>query len=786
MIYPGCPKTISEVQSERYFTGMLHLFAGRNCLIGFKPAKSSVINRIRVIGVLFFGTILYCNSAFSQMNLAPEWEYIGHQGLYPKYNGSWSYAIGQGWINCIWVDSQNTSFILAGSHNSGIWKTTDGGDNWVSISDNCPGLKGVKSLEVDPADHRRIFAASCTLDNYSTGLYFTTDGGDTWTNLKVRITENGKDLYPNASKKNYPVKWIINPKNNKIMYLLTWTQLLMSKDGGHLWEIIIDKPEYNIYWWEQGFKDMEFDPSDPSVVYVSGIEIHKISGNGNKVSDLTNSILEGYIGTGDIKKIVMGTQAAFPGRIWFNIQSVQKNSRYFTLAEYNTGSKEVSWLGTSQVSQGAEHKIQCEVSPVDPGHIVLGGVSARFFDAGNTPEFYIISSRKAPENWMHDDVRDLVYLTDSTGREQIFVACDGSVFVATSTEPGKVWDWTYIGDDGANGILNGELKGFDCSGTEDDVIYAGFQDMNAAIGDNGSWYNVLAGDGSSGLVDPQNPDYIYASYFGSKAIVKKSSNRGIDFQTVITVANKVPAMAFEPGNTHRLYIGGKRQLFYFNDIRNNNDNRIILEIEEDPDPAPEGYYIAGKLDVNEIAVSPSDPKTIYISTDRYFPGWAQNIFCKAFFRSTDGGETWTDLSNTETGEGSEDLAKALKRGPVSGIAVHPLNSEEVWICLSGTSFDRSLGLVYRSVDGGQTWISASEGLEVAFPANDIRFNLINSELFLATDTGIWLFGSDNREWKDISGNLPPALIHHIRFNDALGKVRIGTYGRGIWQTQNTF
>ncbi|MBN1338775.1 MAG: hypothetical protein JXA03_05590, partial [Bacteroidales bacterium] len=447
-----------------------------------------------LVKVTFLVTVFFLQwPSFSQNVEPPRWEYIGHQGLYTRYNGKYSYAVGQGWINRIWVDPENTSFVLAGGHNSGIWKTTDGGDNWTNISENCPGLTGVKSLYVDPKNHNKIYAASIALDIYSTGLFYTHDGGQSWNRLLVKLPDSGKNLYPAVSKKEFPVKWLIHPENEKIMYLLTWTRVLMSSNAGITWQTIIDRPEYNIYWWEQGFKDMEFDPSDPSVVFVSGIEIHRISGNGSKVKDLTTHILEGFTGNGDIKKIVMGTRKAFSDRIWFNIHSVEKNRGYFTLAIYNTGSREVEYPGSWPVSPGSEHKIQCEVSPLDPGHIVLGGISAYFYDAGNTPELYIISSRNAPENWMHDDVRDLVYLADKAGREQIFVACDGSVFKAAFTEPGKPWDWTYIGDDGSNGILNGELKGFDCSDTRDDVMYAGFQDMNAAICDNGTWYNVLAG-----------------------------------------------------------------------------------------------------------------------------------------------------------------------------------------------------------------------------------------------------------------------------------------------------
>jgi len=60
------------------------------------------------------------------------------------------------------------------------------------------------------------------------------------------------------------------------------------------------------------------------------------------------------------------------------------------------------------------------------------------------------------------------------------------------------------------------------------------------------------------------------------------------------------------------------------------------------------------------------------------------------YKSTDGGESWTDISKNE----------GLPSGTwgISGVAVSPLNGERVWAII-----ENDKGGVYRSDDGGDTW-----------------------------------------------------------------------------------
>ena len=81
--------------------------------------------------------------------------------------------------------------MYVGSASGGIWKTVDGGSNWLPLDDFLPSLS-VSDLVMHPEDSNTIFAAtgegffeapegsSNTAAVRGAGIFFTTDAGVTW------------------------------------------------------------------------------------------------------------------------------------------------------------------------------------------------------------------------------------------------------------------------------------------------------------------------------------------------------------------------------------------------------------------------------------------------------------------------------------------------------------------------------------------------------------------------------------------------------------------------------
>ena len=80
----------------------------------------------------------------------------------------------------IWQTRRSFWNLSSGGPDSGLWRTTDGGDTWEDISGN-PGLPegplGRIGVAVSPAQAGRVYA---TIEAKDCGVYRSDDNGDTW------------------------------------------------------------------------------------------------------------------------------------------------------------------------------------------------------------------------------------------------------------------------------------------------------------------------------------------------------------------------------------------------------------------------------------------------------------------------------------------------------------------------------------------------------------------------------------------------------------------------------
>jgi photosystem II stability/assembly factor-like uncharacterized protein len=90
-----------------------------------------------------------------------------------------------GWINDIKF-GENTDTVYATVTNVGLFRSTDGGENWELIFIE---MGYVNFVEIDPRDPDSLYIAKT-----NGGLYHSEDGGDTWQEMPIPIPGNPTDM----------------------------------------------------------------------------------------------------------------------------------------------------------------------------------------------------------------------------------------------------------------------------------------------------------------------------------------------------------------------------------------------------------------------------------------------------------------------------------------------------------------------------------------------------------------------------------------------------------------
>jgi photosystem II stability/assembly factor-like uncharacterized protein len=186
----------------------------------------------------------------------------------------------------------------------------------------------------------------------------------------------------------------------------------------------------------------------------------------------------------------------------------------------------------------------------------------------------------------------------------------------------------------------------------------------------------------------------------------------------------------------------------------------------------------GSTGCGMISMSPQDSKTIYASTwDVRRQGWTfrSGGLGSGIYKSTDGGEHWTDLTTAN--------AKGLPEKPWgrSALAVAPSNPKVVYAMIESKT-----SALYRSDDGGQSWTKLdASNLMVWRPfyfANLIVDPKDENKLF-KVDLGLIYSTNGGRSFSRTSGGAH-GDFHDVWISPANSNIVYATDDGGLWRSED--
>ena len=384
----------------------------------------------------------------------------------------------------MWHHKREPWVVMSGGEGSGLYKSTDGGENWKKIHKGLPEEKGKMAIVVSRANSNKVYALIESDSNKNLGgLFVSNNAGESWN----RVSDDNR-LTQRAW---YYTEVFADPNNENTVYVMS-APALRSIDGGKTWEIIRGP--------HGDYHDLWINPKNSKNMVISDDGGAGISFNyGATWSTQAN------MSTAQIYRI--NTDNMFP----YNIYGGQQDNSSVKIKSKSLGAWSISHKDWER-SAGGESAF-AGLDPDNPRY-VMGGVYLGYIELLDTESLGSTNIMAAPNQWLGREARDMEYLFNwnapiihSIHEKGTYFHCANKVL--KTTDMGKSWtefspDLTRdIDEKQGNGgaPYTNEAVGAENYGTiaymiesphEKGVYYTGSDDGFVQITrDNGqSWQNI--------------------------------------------------------------------------------------------------------------------------------------------------------------------------------------------------------------------------------------------------------------------------------------------------------
>lgn len=727
------------------------------------------------------------------------WSLIGPTGLNQPTRDSGNVIRVSGRIGALAIRQDGTRIL--GAAGGGIWVWD--GTKWVPKTDNMPSLH-IGALAVAPSNDNVVYAGTgegaLSGDSYfGNGVLKSTDGGNTWSHVSG-------DFFYGVSIS----RIVVDPNNANHLYLATLRGrggnhrtspvqhsrfgIWESTDGGTTWNLLKQAPQGT-----NGTTDLELDPQNGDL-YASfwGDAIYKSTNGGGSWKKIMNGLPSTpYYAAGLTRFSISLSHPAgqaqatlYAGFDWYDSSAHYHQSEVFKST--NAGG---SWTQiTAPDPSGTFNKdnpsgycaTQCfydnvvEADPTNPDTVFVAGVYDYAHGAGG-----IFRSTDGGQNWtnlgydQHPDFHALAY--DPSNTQHVMIGSDGGVWYSpdlggrpSNSDPLSAADWTDL-----NRTLSTQtFTSIATNPTNPPFVWGGSQDNGTehTFGSTSNWYDLFSGDGGQVLVDPENSNYVYGTYYGISPYRDACPTAGFCFFSNQYIRNGIDLndrsefyvpWVMDPNDPSRLFLGTYRLY--------RTDNA-----QADSSAAVHWNAISGDLTTGCTGAAPNGGRGCTISAigvgggDGVYTGSEEGLVYVSPNAKSSDNPTWTNVTGN------------LPERPVSSIAVDRSNYRIAYLGLGGFNPGTvgQPGHVFKTTNGGKKWTNISKNLPDT-PVNSVVLDPSYPDtLYVATDVGNFVTYNGGSTWSQLGTGLPAVSVWQLSLDPSQPGVRTlaaGTYGRSAWE-----
>ena len=667
--------------------------------------------------------------------------------------------------------SGEPNLFYMGTTGGGVWRTTDGGNSWESISDGHFG-GSIGAVAVAESDPNVIYVGGGekTLRgnmSYGYGMYKSVDAGKNWEHIGL---DNSRHIS----------RIRIHPQNPDILYVAVMGDIFKdseergvykSTDGGKTWQRKLFANN------RAGAVDLILDPNNPRIMYASTWNVRRTPysfSSGGPGSDIWKSTDSGE----SWKKL--SENKGLPKGIW-GISGItvspQNSNRLWTIIENDNGGVFRSddggetWKKTNDdraLRQRAWYYTRIYADTQDEDMVYVVNVDYhKSKDGGET-----FTAHRAP----HGDHHDL--WIDPNDNQRMIMADDGGGQV--SFDGGENWS-TYMNQNTAQfyRVTTDNHFPFRIYGAQQDnsTVRIAHRTTGSVI-DEQDWESTAGGESAHLAIDNENNDVVYGgSYDGFLTRYNHNSEeiRAINVWPDNPMGHGAEEMKYRfqwnfpiftsPHDPNKLYTASNH--LHVTTDEGQEWKTISPDLTRN-DPSKLGSS-GGPITKDNTSVeyfctifaaieSPYEEGLLWTGSDDGL-----------VHISKDGGENWSNVTPPT-------MPKWIM---INSIEADPFTKGGAYIAATSYKNGDYQPYLYKTKDYGKNWTKIVNGIQ-----NDHFTRVVRADpekeglLYAGTETKMYISFDDGASWKNFQLNLPIVPITDLTIKD--NHLIAATQGRGFW------